>query len=293
MLFSMTGYGRGMRSYNQKTIIVEIRALNAKISDTRFKMPINYREREMDLRRKSSEALERGKVDVSFTVKIGESTDSTMINHLFFKKYYAELQQLQRELNIKDPGDLMQTIVRLPHIVADEEESVTNEEWSVATAAFDDAMKDFMSFRKQEGDAMAIDLSLRASNILNYLELVKPFEQERITRLRARLKQNLEEHFKSESLDNNRFEQEILYYLEKMDVTEEKVRLAQHCKYFDETLKETKNVSKGKTLNFIAQEIGREVNTLGSKAYSADIQHLVVKMKDELEKIKEMVANVV
>ncbi len=293
MLFSMTGYGRGMRSYNQKTIIVEIRALNAKISDTRFKMPINYREREMDLRRKSSEALERGKVDVSFIVKIGESTDATMINHSLFKKYYAELEQLQKELKIKNSGDLMQTIVRLPHIVADEEESVTDEEWIVASAAFDDAMKDFMAFRKQEGDAMANDLSSRASNILNYLELVKPFEQERITRLRARLQQNLEEHFKAENLDNNRFEQEILYYLEKMDVTEEKVRLSQHCKYFDETLKETKNVSKGKTLNFIAQEIGREVNTLGSKAYSADIQHLVVKMKDELEKIKEMVANIV
>ena len=293
MLFSMTGYGRGMRSYNQKTIIVEIRALNAKISDTRFKMPINYREREMDLRRKSSEALERGKVDVSFTVKISESTDATMINHSLFKKYYAELELLQKELNIENSGDLMQTIVRLPHIVADEEESVTDEEWIVATAAFDDAMKDFMAFRKQEGDAMANDLSSRASNILNYLELVKPFEQERITRLRARLQQNLEEHFKAENLDNNRFEQEILYYLEKMDVTEEKVRLSQHCKYFDETLKETKNASKGKTLNFIAQEIGREVNTLGSKAYSADIQHLVVKMKDELEKIKEMVANIV
>jgi len=293
MLFSMTGYGRGMRIYNQKTIIVEIRALNAKISDTRFKMPINYREREMDLRRKSSEALERGKVDVSFMVKIGDSTDATMINHSLFKRYYAELEQLQKELKIQNSGDLMQTIVRLPHIVADEEESVTNEEWIVASAAFDDAMKDFMAFRKQEGDAMANDLSSRASNILNYLELVKPFEQERITRLRARLQQNLEEHFKAENLDNNRFEQEILYYLEKMDVTEEKVRLSQHCKYFDETLKETKNVSKGKTLNFIAQEIGREVNTLGSKAYSADIQHLVVKMKDELEKIKEMVANVV
>ena len=289
----MTGYGRGMRSYNQKTIIVEIRALNAKISDTRFKMPINYREREMDLRRKSSEALERGKVDVSFMVKIGDSTDATMINHSLFKRYYAELEQLQKELKIQNSGDLMQTIVRLPHIVADEEESVTNEEWIVASAAFDDAMKDFMAFRKQEGDAMANDLSSRTSNILNYLELVKPFEQERITRLRARLQQNLEEHFKAENLDNNRFEQEILYYLEKMDVTEEKVRLSQHCKYFDETLKETKNVSKGKTLNFIAQEIGREVNTLGSKAYSADIQHLVVKMKDELEKIKEMVANVV
>jgi len=293
MLFSMTGYGRGMRIYNQKTIIVEIRALNAKISDTRFKMPINYREREMDLRRKSSEALERGKVDVSFMVKIGDSTDATMINHSLFKRYYAELEQLQKELKIQNSGDLMQTIVRLPHIVADEEESVTNEEWIVASAAFDDAMKDFMAFRKQEGDAMANDLSSRTSNILNYLELVKPFEQERITRLRARLQQNLEEHFKAENLDNNRFEQEILYYLEKMDVTEEKVRLSQHCKYFDETLKETKNVSKGKTLNFIAQEIGREVNTLGSKAYSADIQHLVVKMKDELEKIKEMVANVV
>ncbi len=289
----MTGYGRGMRIYNQKTIIVEIRALNAKISDTRFKMPINYREREMDLRRKSSEALERGKVDVSFMVKIGDSTDATMINHSLFKRYYAELEQLQKELKIQNSGDLMQTIVRLPHIVADEEESVTNEEWIVASAAFDDAMKDFMAFRKQEGDAMANDLSSRTSNILNYLELVKPFEQERITRLRARLQQNLEEHFKAENLDNNRFEQEILYYLEKMDVTEEKVRLSQHCKYFDETLKETKNVSKGKTLNFIAQEIGREVNTLGSKAYSADIQHLVVKMKDELEKIKEMVANVV
>jgi uncharacterized protein (TIGR00255 family) len=292
MLHSMTGYGRATRSFGEQSVTIEIRALNSKMTDIRFRMPSYYKEKEIELRRILTEQAERGKIDVSITIKSMTGEDAFVLNHDLFKNYYRELKQLTDELKMKDT-DMLTAILRLPNVVGAEEDSVPEEEWGATQAAIKDALKDFQKFRSTEGGAMEKDLRERVVNILDLLNRILPHEKERIGKLRQRLRQNLEEFLGKENVDENRFEQEVLFYLEKIDITEEKVRLEQHCRYFTETLNDGKNTSKGKTLNFISQEIGREINTLGSKAYSADIQHLVVQMKDELEKIKEQVANLV
>ncbi len=292
MLLSMTGYGRAVRTFGETKITIEVRALNSKITDIRFKMPPAYKEKEIDLRRTISDQAERGKIDVNISVDSLSGEGVYIINHELFKRYYAELSQLKKELGIKT-GDVLQAIARLPNIAGGEDVPLSDEQWTETEGALNDALKDFTHFRLKEGEAMEKDLHLRNKNILEKLEAVKNFEGERMEKMRQRMRQNLEEYMNKENVDENRFEQEVLFYLEKIDITEEKVRLAQHIRFLDETLNDKKNTSKGKTLNFITQEIGREINTLGSKAYSADIQHVVVAMKDELEKMKEMIANVV
>ncbi len=187
--------------------------------------------------------------------------------------------------------DLLQAILRIPNVVTATSGEVDEEEWQAICETVNRALNTFKAFRQQEGLVLEADLRMRVATIVSLLAEVNKFEQGRFIRMRERLRNNLEESIGKENLDNNRFEQEILYYLEKMDITEEKVRLAQHCKYFVEQI-EVKNQSAGRTLNFISQEIGREINTLGAKAYDADLQKLVVQMKDELEKIKEQLANV-
>ncbi len=292
MLLSMTGYGRSIRSFGDKTVTIEIRALNSKMTDMRFKMPSNYKEKEIDLRRILTEKAERGKIDMSINVRSMTGEDDFVLNHELFRRYYKELSQLKTELGI-DHGDVLQAILRLPNVLGSDEDSVQEEQWQATLEAIHEALVDFTNFRLTEGGAMEEDLRLRVENIARLLTEVEPYETERVVKLRQRMKQNLEEFMGKENVDKNRFEQEVLFYLEKIDVTEEKVRLGQHCRYFLETLNDIKSSSKGKTLNFITQEIGREINTLGSKAYSSHIQHLVVKMKDELEKMKELIANLV
>ena len=292
MLLSMTGYGRAARAFGDKTVTVEVRALNSKMTDIRFKMPYNYKEKEIDLRKILTEQAERGKIDVSINVKSLTGEEDFVLNHDLFKRYFQELTKLRTELGIEH-GDVMQAIMRLPNVVGGDEEALNDEQWTATIAALQDALVEFKKFRATEGGAMAKDLRLRLSKIAELLVDIEPYEKERMGKLRLRMKQNLEEFMGKENVDKNRFEQEVIFYIEKIDVTEEKVRLEQHCRYFLTTLDDEKNTSKGKTLNFIAQEIGREINTLGSKAYSADIQHLVVQMKDELEKMKEQVANLV
>jgi uncharacterized protein (TIGR00255 family) len=255
-------------------------------------MPYNYKEKELELRRILTEQAERGKIDVAITIKSLSGEDDFALNHELFKKYYKEIKGLTHELDMP-ATDLLSAILRLPNIVGTDEEGVADEEWEIAQQTLADAIKDFKIFRMTEGGAMEKDLHDRIANILKLLVAITPHEKERIVKLRQRLRQNLEEFLGKENVDENRFEQEVLFYLEKIDVTEEKVRLEQHCRYFVETLDDKKNTSKGRTLNFISQEIGREINTLGSKAYSSDVQHLVVQMKDELEKVKELVANLV
>lgn len=288
----MTGYGRSIRSFGDKTVTIEIRALNSKMTDMRFKMPSNYKEKEIDLRRILTEKAERGKIDMSINVRSMTGEDDFVLNHELFRRYYKELSQLKTELGI-DHGDVLQAILRLPNVLGSDEDSVQEEQWQATLEAIHEALVDFTNFRLTEGGAMEEDLRLRVENIARLLTEVEPYETERVVKLRQRMKQNLEEFMGKENVDKNRFEQEVLFYLEKIDVTEEKVRLGQHCRYFLETLNDIKSSSKGKTLNFITQEIGREINTLGSKAYSSHIQHLVVKMKDELEKMKELIANLV
>ncbi len=289
MLLSMTGYGRATQNFQDKTITVEIRSLNSKFTDIRLKIPQNYRDREAEIRRIVSEKAERGKMEFSLDVKSMRGDEEYSLNLPLFRKYYEELKKLSEELDMPD-GDFMQAILKMPNVVAPEENYLDDEEWKFVLQTIDEALEKFMSFRLTEGKAMEDDLQQRIKTIQDLLSQLDPFEAERITKLRQRLYQNLEEYLGKDKIDENRFEQEILFYLEKIDVNEEKVRLGQHCIYFLEELKK-KNTSKGRKLSFISQEIGREINTLGAKAYSSDIQRLVVNMKDELEKIKEQIAN--
>ena len=286
----MTGYGRTIATVGTKTITVEIRSLNSKFTDVRLKVPQYFREREFTLRRLISEQVERGKIELLIEVKSLHGDDGFGLNKALYTRYYQELSRLADELGASKDG-LMEAILRVPNVIATEDAEIKEEEWSAILTVFQDTLRQFRTFRESEGAAMEADIRLRIRNILASLHEVNPFEDGRIGQLRQRLRQNLEDHFNKENVDENRFEQEVIFYLEKIDITEEKVRLEQHCHYFLQKLDEKDLMAKGRTLSFISQEMGREINTLGAKAYSADIQKLVVSMKDELEKIKEMVAN--
>ncbi len=291
MVLSMTGFGRAEASYSNKEILIEIRSLNSKFTDIRLKIPQNYKEKEVQIRKLVSDNVERGKIEISMEIRSPEGDEDFSLNVPLFKRYFNELSNLSKELDINNEG-LIPAILRLPNVVGSDVGTIEAEEWLQAKSAILNAVKAFNSFRLDEGKAMETDLRLRVNNIQTYLDEIPPFEAERVVKLRERLMKNLEENFSKEKVDQNRFEQEVIYYLEKMDITEEKVRLGQHCKYFIEQI-DAKDAQKGRKLSFISQEIGREINTLGAKAYSSDIQRLVVMMKDDLEKIKEQVANAV
>ncbi|MBK8490729.1 MAG: YicC family protein [Saprospirales bacterium] len=286
----MTGFGRASRSYADKLISAEVRSLNSKFSDLRFRVPSNFKEREQEIRRTITNRTERGKIDAVVDVKALQGEDGYTINEPLFRKYFREIESLANELGI-EKGDIVQTILRIPNVVAGEDREISEEEWEATMAVVNEALDQFDQFRLTEGAALESELRDRIGNIREQLVKVPPFETERMDRLRQRLRQNLDEFLGKENVDENRFEQEVLFYLEKMDITEEKVRLEQHCIFFLEQL-DAQVMVKGRKLSFISQEMGREINTLGAKAYSADIQRLVVAMKDELEKIKEQVANI-
>lgn len=290
MLLSMTGYGRAHGTFGEKTISAELRALNSKMTDIKLRLPGDYKEKEVEIRKIISDHAERGKIDFILDIQNADGAASVSLNVGLFKGYYNALSKLADELKM-DRGDIMQTILRIPNVVAAPTGEIDEDEWVSICETINRALEALHHFRKQEGKALEADLRLRVANIMMLLTEVTPYERERFTRMRERLRSNMEDGFGKENLDTNRFEQEILYYLEKMDVTEEKVRLEQHCKYFIEQI-DNKNQSAGRTLNFISQEMGREINTLGAKAYDSDIQRLIVQMKDELEKIKEQLANV-
>ena len=291
MLLSMTGFGRSTRTYKDKTIIVEIRSLNSKFTDMRFKIPQLYRSNETDFRKMVTERSERGKIDINIEVKSMQGDDEYALNNALFKKYYQELTKIADEIGM-DKGDLMQAILKLPNVVTAASIDVEKEELDAITLTLSDALDNFTKFRQDEGFAMEEDSRLRIKNIIEALHKLEPHEGDRVEKIKKRMLQHLDEYVGQDNIDANRFEQEVLYYLEKIDITEEKVRLEQHCKYFVEELDDKKTM-KGRKLSFISQEMGREINTLGSKAYSSDIQRFVVMMKDELEKIKELVANAV
>ncbi len=291
MLLSMTGYGRGTQNFGNKTITIEVRSLNSKFTDLRLKTPQNYRAKETELRRTVIDRAQRGKVDLSLEVKSMQGDDEFGLNKALFKRYYMEISALATELGMPQT-DVTQAILRLPNVVGSEEGTLDEAEWQAVLKTLHEALDNFEQFRLSEGEAMENDLKDRIANILETLAEIDPFEKERIVRLRQRLHQNLEDYLGKDKVDENRFEQEIIFYLEKIDITEEKVRLEQHCNYFLEVMSK-KNKLKGRKLSFISQEMGREINTLGAKAYSSDIQRYVVSMKDELEKIKELVVNCV
>lgn len=285
----MTGYGRSTGQYEDKLITVDLKSLNSKFMDLRIRVPQNYRSKEAEIRQIINDALTRGKVELNIDVKSENGAEVQTINHRLFKSYFNDINSLQSDLGF-DTGDILQTILRIPNVISQEEAAIHEVEWKTVTDTLKNTILEFNKFRLQEGEAMEKDLIIQIKDIENLLSQVDPHEQTRIDKIKERLDKQLEEQLGKDKVDRNRFEQEIIYYLEKIDITEEKVRLAQHCKYFLEILANDKT-EKGKKLAFISQEIGREINTLGAKAYSSELQKLVVGMKDNLEKIKEQLAN--
>ncbi|WCL81219.1 YicC family protein [Saprospira sp. CCB-QB6] len=290
MLYSMTGYGRGQKQGNKGHYLVEIRAVNSKGCDLRLRLPLQFQAKEMELRRLLQQRLGRGKIDFSLQLSQAEKSDYR-IDEGAFLAYAKQLKALGAELEVP-AGDLLYTVSRLPAVVVQNDDSLSEESWAELLAAVDLAIAQFDSFRAEEGLAMQKDLLGRVEEIEALLQELPRHEEERLQNVRERLQNNLESISLKKELDENRFEQELLYYLDKLDISEEKVRLAQHCQYFKEVLLAKQPAQKGKKLNFINQEMGREINTLGSKANHAPIQRLVIQMKEEADKIKEQLANV-
>lgn len=290
MILSMTGFGHSKTEFNGKIIRVEIKSLNARSTEIRCKLPNAYRDREMDLRKKVIDALQRGKLDLTITLDGFSDEENAFINADAFKKYYKELNALREELNIKD-GDILQSILRIPNVIGQNEDMADDEEWAIVEKTIDEAIINIKKFRADEGLVLRDDLLERINYIEQHLKSIEPYEQARLGHIKDRLKKNMEEFILNQQVDQNRYEQEILYYIEKLDINEEKVRLGQHCIYFKDEL-DAKDEQKGRKLSFIAQEIGREINTIGAKANNSDIQQFVVMMKDELEKLKEQLANI-
>lgn len=290
MLLSMTGYGRAIGSFGDKSIVVELRSLNSKVTDIKIRIPGEYRDKESEIRKLITDHAERGKVDINIDLQNSDGAAPVSLNEPLFRGYYLAISKLADELGL-DKKDILTSIMRIPSVMGSQGNETDEEEWVVLRSIISEALEALKLFRQEEGKVIEQDLRLRIKTITDIIETVTPFEQERFVRMRERMRNNMEEVFGRENLDTNRFEQEVLYYLEKMDMSEEKIRLSQHCKYFLEQVDDSK-LSAGRTLGFITQEMGREINTLGAKAYDANIQRFVVQMKDELEKIKEQIANV-
>ena len=287
MILSMTGYGLSKQSFEKQTVTVEIRSLNSKNFDLRLRMPNSYLSYELDLRRALQNDLQRGKVEVAIYVESTELNDYK-INKSLLESYLYQLAEVATG-NGFEKGDILATAARLPNVVQQQHEQANEQLWAEIMQTLAVAQQHFLSFRQSEGQAIEIDITQRLNTLKKLLLELEPFEAERLDKVKNRLYQQLEQL--TIAVDENRFAQELIYYLEKYDVSEEKSRLQQHYAYFETELN-NKQTSKGNKLNFIGQEMGREINTLGSKANSVDIQKLVVQMKDELEKIKEQIANV-
>ena len=291
MIKSMTGFGKSEVVFPDKKITIEIKTLNSKNADISIKLPFNYRSREMEIRQMAGEKLERGKIDIMLLLEPGEGLTSAAINSEMVKAYYAQISAITKELNIQTGESILSAILRFPDVLKSERNEPEEDEWTDIRIMIEKAIDEVDKFRTQEGEILRIDARKRITLILQKLDDIKKFDQQRIDRIREKIGKGLIELQMPEEPDKNRFEQEIIYYLEKLDITEEKVRLRNHCNYFIETMNLKESV--GKKLGFITQEIGREINTLGSKASDSDIQKLVVEMKDELEKIKEQVLNII
>lgn len=289
MIKSMTGFGKAVTTYGNKNITVEIRSLNSKQLDLNVRMPSLYREKEMGLRGLLSKQLARGKSELNISVEnTGEESNYTLNQELALN-YHSELKKLAKNIGQEDARTL-DILIKMPDVLKTDRQQLDEKEWEVVAATVNEATKALIAFREQEGKILAQDFEARTLKILSLLEEVEKYEGERVKAVRERIEKNLEEWAGEQKIDRNRLEQELIYYLEKLDITEEKVRLRTHCAYFLDTLKTPE--SQGKKLGFIVQEMGREINTTGSKANHAEIQKLVVQMKDELEKIKEQMLNI-
>ncbi|KGI22011.1 YicC/YloC family endoribonuclease [Hoylesella timonensis] len=289
MIQSMTGYGKAIVTYKEKKINVEIKSLNSKSLDLSTRIAPLYREKEMEIRQQVSSALDRGKIDFSIWIEKDIANEVNPINSDIVAHYYQQIKQIAKTTGIPEPLDWFQTIVRLPDITLKTEiEVLQDEEWDMARQAIEDALQNLISFRQQEGAALQNKFNEKIDNIARLLQEIEPYEKMRVEKIRTRIVDGLEQIPNAE-YDKNRLEQELIYYIEKLDISEEKQRLANHLKYFRDTMNET--APNGKKLGFIAQEMGREINTTGSKSNLAEMQNIVVQMKDELEQIKEQVLN--
>jgi uncharacterized protein (TIGR00255 family) len=290
MIKSMTGYGIASFDSGKTKYTVEIKSLNSKFLELSLRLPKIFSEKEFQLRNDCSKQIDRGKVNLSINVEQANSNvKAAGIDRELLKHYYNQLKSVSDELN-EPGGNLLQLALGLPEVVKYEEDTVSDDEWKLVEKTFQQAMAAFQQFRSDEGNVLEQDIKYRIGIILKNLELVEVEEPKRVPVIRERLNQFLSESVGAESIDKNRFEQELIYFIDKLDITEEKIRLKAHCEYFIETLKNAD--ANGKKLGFISQEIGREINTLGSKANDANMQKLVVGMKEELEKIKEQLLNV-
>ncbi|MFA5618915.1 MAG: YicC/YloC family endoribonuclease [Weeksellaceae bacterium] len=285
MIQSMTGYGKSIADCSDKKLTVEIRSLNSKSLDLSCRIPYLYREKELDIRKIISEKLQRGKVDLFVQSAANDDNKSQEINADVIRAYMKEFKEIVPDAR---DAELLNIVMGLPDVLEYTNDEITNNEWELMTKALNEAIENLIQFRRTEGAVLEQDFIHRIHKIEELLSAVGPFEKERIETLKERFSKALEEL--NPDYDKNRYEQELIYYLEKLDITEEKVRLKNHCDYFLETLRSPD--SEGKKLNFICQEIGREINTMGSKSNHSEMQKIVVQMKDELEKVKEQVLNI-
>jgi len=290
MLISMTGYGRAECDLPGILYSIEIRSLNSKQLDTSLKLPIVLKEKEMEIRSMLNNQLTRGKIEFGIFQELKEGSSSYSINQPVVRDYIRTLRKIASDVKMEDTERILQVAMRLPDAMNSRQNDLGEEDWKKVKQSIQKALDELQSFRLQEGKALEEDIQLRVKTILRKLEEIEPFEKDRIPRVRQKIEAGLRNLEHNASADPGRMEQEMIFYLEKMDITEEKVRLDNHCKFFLETIKS--RTSEGKKLGFISQEMGREINTIGSKASDSDIQRLVVEMKDELEKIKEQLLNV-
>ena len=285
----MTGYGNAVVAHKDKKIHVEIKSLNSKQLDLQTRIAPLYREKEMEMRQMVAEAVIRGKVDMSVWIEKESAVDATPVNAALVENYYHQLKDIAQKVGIPEPEDWIYTLTRMPDVLTKTEvEVLDDEEWAIVKAAVGEALQNLVNFRKQEGAALQKKFAEKIDNIARLLADIEPFEKGRVEKIKMRIEDGLKQ-IPGVEYDKNRLEQELIYYIEKLDISEEKQRLANHLKYFRETMDEP--AGQGKKLGFIAQEMGREINTTGSKSNQAEMQNIVVKMKDELEQIKEQVLN--
>ena len=289
MIQSMTGYGKAVVAYEEKKIHVEVKSLNSKQLDLNTRIAPLYREKEMEMRQMVAEALIRGKVDMSVWIEKDMAADPTPINAALVENYYQQIKAISEKTGIPVPEDWFYTLLRMPDVLTKTEmEELEDAEWEAVRGAVQEALKNLVDFRIQEGAALQKKFSEKIDNIERLLGEIEPYETSRVEKIKARIIDGLQQ-IPGVEYDKNRLEQELIYYIEKLDISEEKQRLTNHLKYFRDTMAEP--AGQGNKLGFIAQEMGREINTTGSKSNQAEMQNIVVKMKDELEQIKEQVLN--
>ncbi len=290
MIQSMTGFGKATVAYKEKKINVEVKSLNSKALDLSTRIAPLYREKEMEIRQFIAKNLERGKIDFSIWIEKDVVADATPINMTLVENYYQQIKKISAQTGIPEPADWYATLLRLPDVTTKTDvEELTDEEWKAAQQAIDEAVNHLIEFRRQEGAALQKKFTEKVDNIQALLASIEPYEKSRVEKIKTNIVNGLQQ-IPNVEYDKNRLEQELIYYIEKLDISEEKQRLSNHLKYFRETMNEEGH-GVGKKLGFIAQEMGREINTTGSKSNQAEMQNIVVRMKDELEQIKEQVLN--